>query len=65
VDAASSARNGLSCPCCSARLKAVRSCREVTMRCAACGAAYPVRELLAVMDEAFEEEVGFVPLDRL
>ncbi len=35
------------------------------MRCAACGAAYPVRDMLAVMDEAFEEEVGFVPLDRL
>lgn len=35
------------------------------MRCAACGAAYPVRDLLQAMDDAFEEEVGFVPLDRL
>jgi len=43
----------------------VRGCREVTMRCAACGAAYPVRDMLQVMDDAFEEEVGFVPLDRL
>ncbi|HBE94793.1 MAG TPA: hypothetical protein DDW80_05040 [Desulfovibrio sp.] len=59
------ARNGLSCPRCGARLKAVRGCREVTMRCAACGAAYPVRDMLQVMDDAFEEEVGFVPLDRL
>lgn len=59
------ARDGLSCPRCGARLKAVRGCREVTMRCAACGGAFPVRDMIAAMDEAFEEEVGFVPLDRL
>jgi hypothetical protein len=35
------------------------------LRCKACGAQYRLQEFAAQMDEALEEEMAFVPLDRL
>lgn len=55
----------LSCPACRGRLHPVRGCREVALVCADCGARYPVRQFAALLDDAFEEEVALVPLDRL
>jgi hypothetical protein len=37
----------------------------VSLRCKVCGAKHPLQAFAAQMDEAFEEEVAFVPLDRL
>jgi hypothetical protein len=37
----------------------------VSLRCKVCGAKFPVQDFAAQMDEAFEEEMAFVPLDRL
>ncbi|MDR3641406.1 MAG: dual CXXC motif small (seleno)protein [Humidesulfovibrio sp.] len=35
------------------------------MRCTGCGEKYQLQDFIDQMDEGFEEEVGFVPLDRL
>jgi hypothetical protein len=37
----------------------------VSLRCTACGAKYRVQDFADKLDEDFEEEVGFVPMDRL
>ncbi|WP_415519557.1 MAG: dual CXXC motif small (seleno)protein [Desulfovibrio aminophilus] len=58
-------RSSLTCPACRGRLHPVRGCREVALVCADCGAKYPVRRFAAFLDDAFEEEVALVPLDRL
>ncbi|WP_305573345.1 dual CXXC motif small (seleno)protein [Humidesulfovibrio sp.] len=35
------------------------------MRCTACGAAHKIQDFAHQLDEDFDEEVGFVPMDRL
>jgi hypothetical protein len=37
----------------------------VSLRCTGCGASYKVQEFAAQLDDLLEEEMGFVPLDRL
>jgi len=37
----------------------------VSLRCKVCGATHPIRDFSGQLDEDFEEEVAFVPLDRL
>ena len=56
---------GMECAQCGLDLTAHRGCREVVLRCPSCGAAYDLREYSAEMDEDFEEEMGFVPMDRI
>jgi len=37
----------------------------VSLRCTGCGATFKLQDFAAQMDDDFEEEMGFVPLDRL
>ncbi|WP_428567255.1 dual CXXC motif small (seleno)protein [Pseudodesulfovibrio sp.] len=56
---------GMECASCGLDLTAYRGCREVTLRCPACGKDYDLKEFSDRMDEDFEEEMGFVPMDRI
>ena len=56
---------GMECEKCGQDLTAYRGCREVTLKCPSCGAAYDLRKFSARMDDDFEEEMGFVPMDRI
>ncbi|XXJ20061.1 dual CXXC motif small (seleno)protein [Desulfovibrio caledoniensis] len=56
---------GMECEKCGQDLTAYRGCREVTLKCPTCGKVYDLREFSARMDEDFEEEMGFVPMDRI
>ncbi|TDT89951.1 hypothetical protein EDC59_103250 [Pseudodesulfovibrio indicus] len=55
----------MECASCGLDLTAYRGCREVTLRCPACGKDYDLKEFSDQMDEDFEEEMGFVPMDRI
>lgn len=55
----------MECGQCGLDLNAYRGCREVTLRCPSCGKAYDLNEYAADMDDDFEEEMGFVPMDRI
>jgi len=55
----------MECEKCGLDLTAYRGCREVTLRCPSCGAAYDLKEFSSEMDDDFEEEMGFVPMDRI
>jgi len=55
----------MECRQCGLDLTAYRGCQEVTLRCPKCGAAYDLKEFASEMDEDFEEEMGFVPMDRI
>ena len=56
---------GMECDKCGLDLTAYRGCREVTLKCPSCGKIYDLREFSSSMDEDFEEEMGFVPMDRI
>ncbi|WP_272700223.1 dual CXXC motif small (seleno)protein [Desulfovibrio sp. Fe33] len=56
---------GMKCEKCGLDLTTYRGCREVTLKCPSCGEVYDLREFSARMDEDFEEEMGFVPMDRI
>ena len=55
----------MECARCGLDLTAYRGCREVVLRCPSCGAVYELGEYSDHMDEEFEEEMGFVPMDRI
>jgi len=56
---------GMECDQCGLDLTAHRSCREVTLRCPSCGKSYDLVAYAEAMDDEFEEEMGFVPMDRI
>jgi len=56
---------GMECEQCGQDLTAYRGCREVTLKCPSCGKVYDLRKFSASMDDDFEEEMGFVPMDRI
>lgn len=56
---------GMKCEKCGLDLTAYRGCREVTLKCPSCGKVYDLKEFSTRMDEDFEEEMGFVPMDRI
>lgn len=56
---------GMKCDKCGLDLTAHRGCREVTLRCPSCGKVFDLRKFASDMDEDFEEEMGFVPMDRI
>jgi hypothetical protein len=37
----------------------------VDLRCPSCGTVYSLKDFAAEMDNDFEEEMGFVPMDRI
>lgn len=53
------------CEKCGLELAAHRGCREVILRCPSCGAVYTLDQYAPAMDDDFEEEMGFVPMDRI
>lgn len=53
------------CPECDGPLTAHRTCLEVHLVCERCHKFWRMEELARKMDDAFEEELGFVPVDRL
>jgi len=55
----------MECEKCGLDLTAYRSCREVTLRCPSCDEAYDLKDFATTMDDDFEEEMGFVPMDRI
>ncbi|MDE5832936.1 MAG: hypothetical protein K2H64_08130 [Desulfovibrio sp.] len=55
----------IKCPKCGKTLKIVRSCREVKMRCDACGSSWPLSEFINQADEAMEEFIQNVYIDRI
>jgi len=56
---------GMECEKCGLDLTALRGCREVTLRCPKCGKTYDLGNYASEMDDEFEEEMGFVPMDRI
>jgi len=56
---------GMVCEKCGLDLTAYRGCREIQLRCPSCGAVYDLKKYSSQMDEDFEEEMGFVPMDRI
>ena len=55
----------LACRHCGQDLTMYRGCTSVTLRCPACGASYPLAEAATDLTEDMEEDLAFVPLDRL
>nr|WP_282097915.1 dual CXXC motif small (seleno)protein [Pseudodesulfovibrio sp. zrk46] len=55
----------MECEKCGFDLTAYRGCQQVTLRCPKCGKSYDLGEFASKMDDDFEEEMGFVPMDRI
>ncbi|MBU1247383.1 MAG: hypothetical protein KKB70_01685 [Proteobacteria bacterium] len=53
------------CPDCQGELLLVRRCPYLAMRCAACGTTHEFKDVSDQMDDPFEEEMGWIPMDRL
>ncbi|GAB7023430.1 dual CXXC motif small (seleno)protein [Salidesulfovibrio brasiliensis] len=60
-----SAKSSVPCPECSGDMRVARSCHEVWYECPDCGGRHPIPELVAKLDDDFDEDVAFVPLDRM
>ena len=56
---------GMACEQCGLDLTAYRGCREVTLRCPSCGKSYELVDYADTIGDDFEEEMGFVPMDRI
>lgn len=52
------------CEKCGTELVAVRGCQEVTLRCPKCETIYELKDHYREIDDSFEEEMGWVPMDR-
>lgn len=59
------AETTLACPNCGDKLHITRSCRDVTMRCPACGAEYPLKDFISNADQAMEHFLENVYFDRI
>lgn len=53
------------CPDCTGKLSVVRRCPYLAMRCASCGKLHEFKDVTDQMDDPFEEEMGWIPMDRL
>lgn len=53
------------CPKCGEPLRIVRSCREVRMQCPACKSSWPFADFINQADEAMEEFMENVYVDRI
>ncbi len=59
------AQTTLPCRACAAPLKAVRACREVTLRCPKCAKSYSVTDYAAQMDDVLEDFLDNVMCNRI
>lgn len=53
------------CEKCGGELYVTRRCPWVVMRCRSCGAVVELREVADQIDDPLEEDLAWVPLDRL
>jgi uncharacterized Zn finger protein len=53
------------CPDCSGDMRVARSCHEVWYECQDCGSRHEIPEVVSQLDDDFDEDVAFVPLDRM
>ncbi len=53
------------CPDCQGKLLVVRRCPFLAMRCESCGRVHEFKDVTDQMDAPFEEEMGWIPMDRL
>ncbi|GAB7080416.1 dual CXXC motif small (seleno)protein [Megalodesulfovibrio paquesii] len=60
-----SVQTTIPCERCEQPLSAQRGCQEVTLRCAGCGAQYPLTKYSQRMDEALEQFLENVYCDRM
>lgn len=59
-------KSSIPCPDCAAgRMHVARSCHEVWYECQQCGSRHEVSELIDQLDDEFDEDVAFVPMDRM
>lgn len=56
---------GLKCKNCSAELTGSRTCTKVYLDCKKCGKRYHIDEFATEITDEFEEELAYVPLNRL
>ena len=60
-----SAESNLRCKKCKEKLHSVKTWTNIIMHCKACNAEYSVTDVAEMIDDAFEEQMARVPLDRL
>jgi ribosomal protein L37AE/L43A len=53
------------CDSCGKPLMLKRTCTSVTLHCPVCGAAYPLKKFIHLMDEAMEQQLAGLRCDRL
>ncbi len=53
------------CPDCQGKLQLVRRCPFLAMRCESCGHVHEFKDVADQIDAPFEEEMGWVLMDRL
>ena len=56
---------GLKCKECSGDLTGTRSCTQVFLDCKKCGKRYILDEFSGEITEELEDELAYVPIDRL
>jgi len=53
------------CPSCGGRLFVHRTWRRIYLRCRSCSARYPLEAMAGEMDDALEEYLANIPVNRL
>lgn len=53
------------CPKCGGGMKLGRTCLRVYLQCGQCSGRFSLEDMREFMDDGFEEEMAFVPLDRI
>ena len=56
---------GMKCEKCGGGLVSVRGRRSVILRCTECGEQYGPKDMARLIDDSFEEDMAFVPMDKL
>ena len=53
------------CPECSGQLTARRTCLQVSLACESCGRVFTMDQVGKQVEDEFEEDLGWIPIDRL
>lgn len=56
---------GMKCRSCGKDLTSVRRCKDVVLKCSECGKEFSLKDYSEAITDSFEEEMAFVPMDRL
>ena len=57
--------HAMRCPECSGELTARRSCLQVSLVCQSCARVFSMDQLGSQVEDDFEEDLGWIPVDRL